>query len=114
MLALYADDSAYLASSRRADFAAAKLQRVLDLLPDWLDRWRVAHEDRPSDRPTACHATKAETPGQEVEWQTRVRPIAPCMLRHVIHQSGACCASASIAPAAPSAIRSRLTYAAPA
>ncbi|GBP74901.1 RNA-directed DNA polymerase from mobile element jockey [Eumeta japonica] len=42
VLVLYADDSAYLASSRRADLAATKLQRVLDLLPDWLDRWRAA------------------------------------------------------------------------
>ncbi|GBO98646.1 hypothetical protein EVAR_90825_1 [Eumeta japonica] len=33
VLALYADDSAYFASSRRADLAAAKIQRVLDLLP---------------------------------------------------------------------------------
>ncbi|GBP26284.1 RNA-directed DNA polymerase from mobile element jockey [Eumeta japonica] len=41
VLALYADDSAYLASSRRADLAVAKLQRVLDR-PDWLDKWRVA------------------------------------------------------------------------
>ncbi|GBP55683.1 RNA-directed DNA polymerase from mobile element jockey [Eumeta japonica] len=42
VLALYADDNAYLSSSHRADLAVAKLQRVLDLLPDWLDKWRVA------------------------------------------------------------------------
>ncbi|GBP92572.1 RNA-directed DNA polymerase from mobile element jockey [Eumeta japonica] len=42
VLTLYADDSAYLPSSRRADLTVAKLQRVLDLLPDWLDKWRVA------------------------------------------------------------------------
>ncbi|GBP28750.1 RNA-directed DNA polymerase from mobile element jockey [Eumeta japonica] len=42
VLALYADDSAYFASSRRADLAAAKIQRILDLLPEWLDKWRVA------------------------------------------------------------------------
>ncbi|GBP94618.1 RNA-directed DNA polymerase from mobile element jockey [Eumeta japonica] len=95
VLALYADDSAYLASSRRADLAAAKLQRVLDLLPDWLDRWRVA----------------------EVEWQTRVRYLGvqidrsmrmAAQVEHVIHQSrarGACLPSASIAPAAPSQSR---------
>ncbi|GBP31516.1 RNA-directed DNA polymerase from mobile element jockey [Eumeta japonica] len=34
MLTLYADASAYLATSRWADLAAAKFQRVLDLLPD--------------------------------------------------------------------------------
>ncbi|GBP94376.1 RNA-directed DNA polymerase from mobile element jockey [Eumeta japonica] len=67
VLALYADDSAYLASSHRVDLAAAKLQRVLDLLPDWLDRWRVAVNVTKtaafSDRPTACLASKAEIPG---------------------------------------------------
>ncbi|GBP21510.1 RNA-directed DNA polymerase from mobile element jockey [Eumeta japonica] len=42
MLALYADDSAYFASLRRADLAAKRFQRVLDLLPEWLDKWRMA------------------------------------------------------------------------
>ncbi|GBP52037.1 RNA-directed DNA polymerase from mobile element jockey [Eumeta japonica] len=42
VLAIYADDSVYLISSRRADLAVAKFQRVLDLLPNWLDKWRVA------------------------------------------------------------------------
>ncbi|CAK1597122.1 unnamed protein product [Parnassius mnemosyne] len=36
-LALYADDSAYFTSSRRAHIAVAKMQRLLDLLPPWLD-----------------------------------------------------------------------------
>ncbi|CAG5055375.1 unnamed protein product [Parnassius apollo] len=35
-LALYADDSAYFTSSRRAHIATAKMQRLLDLLPPWL------------------------------------------------------------------------------
>ncbi|GBP61949.1 RNA-directed DNA polymerase from mobile element jockey [Eumeta japonica] len=34
MLALDADDSAYFASSRRADLAAKRVQRVFDLLPE--------------------------------------------------------------------------------
>ncbi|GBP74243.1 RNA-directed DNA polymerase from mobile element jockey [Eumeta japonica] len=34
VLALYADDSVYLVSSRRADLAVFTLQRVLDLLPN--------------------------------------------------------------------------------
>ncbi|GBP57009.1 tRNA (guanine-N(7)-)-methyltransferase [Eumeta japonica] len=42
MLALYADDSAYFASSRRADLAAKRVQRIFDLLPEWLDKWRMA------------------------------------------------------------------------
>ncbi|GBP72620.1 hypothetical protein EVAR_83130_1 [Eumeta japonica] len=32
MLALYADDSAYFTSSRRADLAAKRIQRAFDLL----------------------------------------------------------------------------------
>ncbi|GBP27453.1 Probable RNA-directed DNA polymerase from transposon BS [Eumeta japonica] len=42
MLALYADDSAYFASSRRADLAAKRIQRLFDLLPEWLDKWGMA------------------------------------------------------------------------
>ncbi|GBP58158.1 RNA-directed DNA polymerase from mobile element jockey [Eumeta japonica] len=42
MLALYADDSAYFAPSRRADLAAKRNQRVCDLLAEWLDKWRMA------------------------------------------------------------------------
>ncbi|CAG5015556.1 unnamed protein product [Parnassius apollo] len=41
-LALFADDSAYFTSSRRAHIAAARMQRLLDLLPPWLDEWRMA------------------------------------------------------------------------
>ncbi|GBP69108.1 RNA-directed DNA polymerase from mobile element jockey [Eumeta japonica] len=42
MLAPYADDSAYFASSRRADLAAKRIQRVFDLLSKWLYKWRMA------------------------------------------------------------------------
>ncbi|KOB63753.1 putative endonuclease and reverse transcriptase-like protein, partial [Operophtera brumata] len=41
-LALFADDSAYLSSSRSVDIAARRMQRLLDLLPRWLDKWRMA------------------------------------------------------------------------
>ncbi|GBP24642.1 Probable RNA-directed DNA polymerase from transposon BS [Eumeta japonica] len=41
-LALYADDSAYFTSSRRAELVASKIQQIFDLLPEWLDRWRMA------------------------------------------------------------------------
>ncbi|GBP31825.1 RNA-directed DNA polymerase from mobile element jockey [Eumeta japonica] len=78
VLALYADD--IFASSRRADLAVAKLQRVLDLLPDWLDKWRVAV----NMTKTAALLTgqqrimppKLRLRGQEVEWQTRVRNLS--------------------------------------
>ncbi|CAH2040682.1 unnamed protein product, partial [Iphiclides podalirius] len=42
LLALYADDSAFFTSSHNAAFAARKMQRQLDLLPEWLDRWRMS------------------------------------------------------------------------
>ncbi|GBP37249.1 RNA-directed DNA polymerase from mobile element jockey [Eumeta japonica] len=36
MLSLYVDDSAYFASSRRADLSAKRIQGLFDLLPEWL------------------------------------------------------------------------------
>ena len=42
MLALYADDIALLTKSLNPKHAAKKLQRSLDLLPDWLAEWRLA------------------------------------------------------------------------
>ncbi|CAF4950391.1 unnamed protein product [Pieris macdunnoughi] len=41
-LALYADDTAHVATSLKTSHAATKLQRALDLLPEWLDNWRLA------------------------------------------------------------------------
>ncbi|GBP67644.1 RNA-directed DNA polymerase from mobile element jockey [Eumeta japonica] len=138
VLVLYADDSAYLASSRRADLAAAKLQRVLDLLPDWLDRWRVAvNVTKTAALLTGkqrAMPTKLRLRGHEVEWQTRVRYLGvqidrsmrmAAQVDHVIHQSRA--ARSMLRPVLRSHlllrakvalykgyIRSRLTYAAPA
>ncbi|GBP09968.1 RNA-directed DNA polymerase from mobile element jockey [Eumeta japonica] len=75
--ALYADDSTYFASSRRADLAAAKIQRVLDLLPEWLDKWRVAvNVTKTAALLTGQQRTmppKLRLRGQDVEWQTKVR-----------------------------------------
>ncbi|GBP18014.1 RNA-directed DNA polymerase from mobile element jockey [Eumeta japonica] len=100
VLALYADDSAYLASSCRADLAAAKLQRVLDLLPNWLDRRHVAvNVTKTAALLTNQQRTmslKLRLRGQEVEWQTRVRYLGvqinrsmrmAAQVEHVIHQS---------------------------
>ncbi|CAH2085255.1 unnamed protein product [Euphydryas editha] len=42
LLALYADDSAYFASSYHNIVATNRMQRLLDLLPEWLDKWRMA------------------------------------------------------------------------
>ena len=42
LLALYADDIALISKSLNPDHAASKLQRALDLLPDWLAQWRLS------------------------------------------------------------------------
>ncbi|CAH2106216.1 unnamed protein product [Euphydryas editha] len=41
-LALYADNSAFFASSYHQIVATNKMQRLLDLLPEWFDKWRMA------------------------------------------------------------------------
>ncbi|GBP65548.1 RNA-directed DNA polymerase from mobile element jockey [Eumeta japonica] len=98
VLALYADGSAYLASSRRADLAAAKIQRVLDLLPEWLDKWRVAID--PSIRMAA-----------QVEQVIHRNRAARSMLRPVLRSHLPLRAKLALYKGY---IRSRLTYAAPA
>lgn len=50
LLALYADDSAFFASSYHQIVATNKMQRLLDLLPEWLDKWRMAINGRSTDR----------------------------------------------------------------
>ncbi|GBP53745.1 RNA-directed DNA polymerase from mobile element jockey [Eumeta japonica] len=66
VFAMYADDSAYLTSSRRADLAVAKLQRVLDLFArlagQMVGRCKRDEDGRLIDRLTEYHATKAEPP----------------------------------------------------
>ncbi|CAH2107573.1 unnamed protein product [Euphydryas editha] len=42
LLALYADDSAFFASSYHQIVATNRMQRLLDLLPEWFDKWRMA------------------------------------------------------------------------
>lgn len=42
LLALYADDAAYISSHPNSRYAALKLQRVFNLLPEWLNNWRIA------------------------------------------------------------------------
>ncbi|GBP30173.1 RNA-directed DNA polymerase from mobile element jockey [Eumeta japonica] len=138
VLALYADDSAYFASSRRADLAAAKIQRVLDLLPEWLDKWRVAvNVTKTAAILTGQQRTmppKLRLRGQNVEWQTKVRYLGvqidrsmrkAAQVEQAIHQSRA--AWSMLRPVLRSHlplrakvalykgyIRSQLTYAAPA
>ncbi|CAH2091886.1 unnamed protein product [Euphydryas editha] len=70
LLALYADDSAYFASSYHNIVATNTMQRLLDLLPEWLDKWRIAV----NVRKTAAQLTGISRPrrqlklrGQDVE-----------------------------------------------
>ncbi|GBP58048.1 RNA-directed DNA polymerase from mobile element jockey [Eumeta japonica] len=99
VLALYADDSAYFGSSRRADLAAANIQRVLDLLLEWLDKWRVAiNVTKTAALLTGQQRTmppKLRLRGQDVEWQTKVRCLGvqidrsmrmAAQVEQVIHQ----------------------------
>ncbi|GBP86575.1 RNA-directed DNA polymerase from mobile element jockey [Eumeta japonica] len=64
-------------SLRRADLAAKKIQRVLDLLPKWLDKWRMAVNV--SKTAALLTGSQRNMPdqlrlrAQAVEWKTRVR-----------------------------------------
>lgn len=42
LLALYADDAAFVSTSMSLSHAIAKMQRTLDALPTWLSDWRLA------------------------------------------------------------------------
>ncbi|GBP21560.1 RNA-directed DNA polymerase from mobile element jockey [Eumeta japonica] len=136
ILVLYADNNAYFASARPADLATKKIQRVFELLPEWLYKWRMAvnvgktaalFTGRQRNMPTQSHLR-----GQDMEWKSCIRylgvhidrslPMIP-QVDHVIQQSRA--VRAKLQPVLTSRlptrtkiaiyncyIRSRLTYAA--
>ncbi|GBP41041.1 RNA-directed DNA polymerase from mobile element jockey [Eumeta japonica] len=136
MLALYANDSAYFASSRRADLAAKRVQRVFDLLPEWLDKWKMAvNVSKTAALLTGSQRNMTDQlrlRGQAIEWKTCVRHLGVHIDRllriisqidHVIQMSRA--ARAKLRPILAFRlliktklaiykcyIRSRLTYAA--
>ncbi|GBP92478.1 RNA-directed DNA polymerase from mobile element jockey [Eumeta japonica] len=137
MLALYADDSAYFASSRRADLAAKRIQRVLDRLPEWLDKWRMAVNV--SKTAALLTGSQRNMPdqlrlrGQAVEWNTSAisgrayRPLIANDTTNRPRHPDESAARAKLRPILASRlpistkiaiykcyIRSRLTYAAPA
>lgn len=41
-LALYAEDAAYMTSSFKLHHAVTKMQRVMDVIPEWITKWRLA------------------------------------------------------------------------
>ncbi|CAF4874636.1 unnamed protein product [Pieris macdunnoughi] len=74
-LALYADDTAYVATSLKIKHAAVKLQRALDLLPEWLEKWRLAANPNKTQA-IAFGQSKLPPPlrflDQDVPWKTPV------------------------------------------
>ena len=138
MLALFADDSAFFASSNQAVAAAKKMQKLLDLLPEWLDKWRMAvNVGKTAALLTGLQRIlppKLQLRGQDVEWNSSVRYLGCHIDRslrmvpqvdHLVRQAKA--ARAMLRPVLASRlplrarlriyktyVRSRLTYAAPA
>lgn len=137
MLALFADDSASFATSRRLELTLNRLQRVLDLLPEWLDKWRMAVNVGKTvalliGRRTAVSPLRLR--GQEIEWKPHITYLGCRIDRslrmvpqadHAINMAKA--ARAVLRPVLTSRlplrtklsiyktyIRSRLTYAMPA
>ncbi|CAK1540365.1 unnamed protein product [Leptosia nina] len=137
MVALYADDTAYLASSIRAAHAAAKLQRSLDLLPAWLEERRLVANAAKSQAilfgagrlPPALHLQDADIPWRpEVTYLGVVLDRRLKLRHHAVRAAGRAAAAASkLRPLLSSRlptraklalyrqyIRPHLTYAAPA
>ncbi|KAG7294806.1 hypothetical protein JYU34_022823 [Plutella xylostella] len=137
-LALFADDSAYFASSRKVDLAVSKMQRLLDRLPEWLDKWRMAVNVGKTAAMLSgryrAPARKLQLRGQAVEWRSSVKYLGVTIDRALtmsaqavnsVNQAKA--ARAMLRPVLASRlplrtklgifktyVRSRLTYAAPA
>ncbi|KAJ0175982.1 hypothetical protein K1T71_008156 [Dendrolimus kikuchii] len=137
-LALYADDSAFFASSRSPDIAARRMQRMMDILPAWLDKWRMAVNVGKTAALLVARRRIMPEPlqlrGQEIEWKTSVKYLGVHIDRslsmgpqvdHAVNQTRA--ARALLRPVISSSLplrtkigvyktylRSRLTYAAPA
>lgn len=72
MLALYADDAAYITTSMSLKHAAKKMQRALDLLPEWLQKWRLTVNVAKTQ--AICATSKKifppalELQGQKISW----------------------------------------------
>lgn len=137
-LALFADDSAYISSSYTTKGALRRMQKLLKILPDWLDKWRIAVNvgktaallvSRRVRMPQKLHLQ-----GQPIEWKNSVKYLGVeidkrltmnAQTENAIRQARA--ARAKLRPVLASNlqlktklgvyktyIRTRLTYAAPA
>ncbi|CAG5000127.1 unnamed protein product [Parnassius apollo] len=137
-LALYADDSAYFTSSRRAHIATARMQGLLDLLPPWLDEWRMVVNVGKTTALLTCRLRNFPPPltlyGQKITYQKAVT-YRGCGIERTLRMTAhvdfvvrrARCARATFLPVLASKlpiktklriykmyIRSIITYAAPA
>ncbi|XP_063898861.1 probable RNA-directed DNA polymerase from transposon X-element [Helicoverpa armigera] len=76
-LALYADDAAYITTSMSAKHAIVKMQRVLDLLPEWLSKWRLSVNVGKTQAIIIgggpARPPKLALQGAEIEWSPRVK-----------------------------------------
>lgn len=140
-IALYADDTAYFVSSPSARFAATKIQRTLDRLPEWLAAWRMSVNVGKTQAMQSRGTKKAIKPAkplrlfdQEIPWAPKVKYLGVTIdknlrmsqhVKEIIHRSTI--AMTKLRPILQSKIplrakigvyklyiRSRLTYAAPA
>lgn len=137
-LALFADDSAYIATSISPRGATMKIQKVLNLLPEWLNKWKIVVNVGKTAALLVSRNTrdpqKLQLQGQSIEWRSSVRYLgveidkrltmnaqveqvvraartARAMLRPVLYSKLQLRTKLGIYK---TYIRSRLTYAAPA
>lgn len=138
VLALFADDSAYFISSPTLTYAAARMQRVLDSLSVWLEKWRIAVNVSKTAAIIFNSRSRSLKPlrlsGRDIAWQSKVKYLG-CHLNwslsgatHAMYAGRqARAARAMLRPVITSKlpirtkigiyktyVRSRLTYASPA
>lgn len=137
-LALFADDTAYFASSMNRNRAAKLLQPTLDALPDWLAKWRLAVNVKKTQafisRVQTKLPEKLTLQGQTLPWKSTVKYLGVTIDRKLTFKSHADNVVARVKTARrmlrpvfssklplrtkvgiyKTYIRSRLTYAAPA
>ncbi|KAJ8724200.1 hypothetical protein PYW07_008180 [Mythimna separata] len=89
-LALYADDAAYVGSSLNARHAAVKVQRVLDLLPEWLSKWRLSVNVGKTQAllvGSARHPPPLQLLGADIAWSPQVRYLGVTIDRRLSMRS---------------------------
>lgn len=136
-LGLFADDAAFYVHSMNAAHAAKKMQRQLDVIPDWLKKWRLAVNVSKTQALLTGQTQlppKLKLQGEAIDWQPHVKYLGVIIdrrltmkhhIKHAVNRAKA--ARTLLQPVLRSNlkittklgivktyIRSRLTYAAPA